>query len=133
MLHSPLSPNPASRSLVGEIISRFERKGFKLVALKLATPSKEHLEAHYADLKDKKFFPGLITYMGSGPVIAMVWEAKDAAAAGRRLLGATRPADSAPGTIRADFARASAASSRMQLAPSWHRPLSLPALLRGRS
>lgn len=58
---------------VGEIIGRFERKGLKLVSLRMMTPSKEHLEKHYADLSSKAFFPGLIAYMSSGPVVAMVW------------------------------------------------------------
>ena len=70
----------------------------------MVSPTKEHLEAHYADLKEKKFFPGLIAYMSSGPVVAMVYAGKNAAAVGRQLLGATKPSDSAPGTIRFDFA-----------------------------
>lgn len=99
-----IKPDGVQRGLVGEIIGRFERKGLKLVALKFVSPTREHLEEHYADLKAKAFFPGLITYMMSGPVVAMAWEGKNAAAVGRQLLGATRPADSAPGTIRFDFA-----------------------------
>jgi nucleoside-diphosphate kinase len=74
-----------------------------LVAMKMASPSKEHMENHYADLKSKKFFPGLISYMISGPVIAMVWEGKNACLEGRKMLGATMPSDSAMGTIRGDF------------------------------
>jgi nucleoside-diphosphate kinase len=93
-----------ARGLVGEIIARFEKKGLKLTAMKLASPSRAQLEAHYADLSSKAFFPGLITYMLSGPVVCMVWEGKNAFAVGRQLLGATKPADSAPGTIRFDFA-----------------------------
>lgn len=92
------------RGLVGEIIARFERKGLKLVALKMMTPSKALLEEHYKDLSAKSFFPGLIAYMSSGPVVCMVWEGKNAFAVGRQLLGATKPSDSAPGTIRFDFA-----------------------------
>ncbi len=91
------------RGLVGEIIGRFEKKGYKLVAMKMQQASKEQMEAHYADLKEKKFFPGLVAYMISAPVVCMVWEGKDAILGGRRLLGATKPSDSAPGTIRADF------------------------------
>jgi nucleoside-diphosphate kinase len=98
-----IKPDGVQRGLVGEIIKRFEQKGFKLVAMKLATPTKEHMEAHYADLKAKKFFPGLISYMLSGPVIAMVWEGKGATSEGRKMLGATMPSDSAMGTIRGDF------------------------------
>jgi nucleoside-diphosphate kinase len=68
-----IKPDGVQRGLVGEIIKRFEAKGYKLVAMKLTAPGKEHLEKHYEDLKDKKFFPGLIEYMTSGPVVAMVW------------------------------------------------------------
>ena len=94
----------AQRGLIGPIISRFESRGFKLAAIKLTTPSKEHLEKHYADLAEKPFFPGLIAYMGSGPVCAMVWEGRDAVKTGRKILGATNPLASEPGTIRGDYA-----------------------------
>merc|ERR1712225_183945 len=90
--------------LVGEIIGRFEKRGYKLVALKLVQPSVEHLEKHYEDLSSKGFFKGLIKYMASGPVVAMVWEGKDAVKTGRVILCATNPLASAPGTIRGDFA-----------------------------
>jgi len=69
-----------------------------------AQASKAHMEAHYADLATKKFFPSLIEYMTSGPVACMVWEGKEAVKMGRMLLGATKPSDSLPGTIRGDFA-----------------------------
>jgi len=92
------------RGLVGPIISRFEARGYKLAAIKLLTASKEHLEKHYEDLAEKPFFPGLIKYMGSGPICAMVWEGRDAVKTGRALLGATNPLASAPGTIRGDYA-----------------------------
>lgn len=98
-----IKPDGVQRGLVGEIIGRFEKKGFKLVAMKMTTPGKEHMEKHYADLAGKKFFPGLIEYMTSGPVVAMVWEGKNAVKEGRKMLGATNPIDSAPGTIRGDF------------------------------
>merc|ERR1739846_297884 len=98
-----IKPDGVQRGLVGPIISRFETKGFKLVAMKLCRPSKAHLEQHYADLAGKKFFPGLIQYMCSGPVCAMVWEGDNAVVTGRKMLGATRPLDSEPGTIRGDF------------------------------
>merc|ERR1712226_225467 len=78
--------------LVGEIIARFEKKGFKLVAMKLQTASVEHLEKHYADLSSKGFFRGLVTYMASGPVCAMVWEGLNAVKTGRVMLGETNPA-----------------------------------------
>eukprot|EP00056_Hartaetosiga_gracilis_P001487 m.45288 g.45288 ORF g.45288 m.45288 type:complete len:152 (+) comp10662_c0_seq1:2857-3312(+) len=98
-----IKPDGVQRGLVGEIIKRFEQKGFKLVALKLKTASNELLEEHYGDLKGKKFFPSLIKYMASGPVCCMVWEGTDAVYFGRKLLGETRPYDSLPGTIRGDF------------------------------
>ena len=69
-----IKPDGVQRGLVGEIISRFERKGLKLIAMKMLSPSKSLLETHYEDLKEKKFFPGLINYMSSGPVVAMVYE-----------------------------------------------------------
>jgi len=99
-----IKPDGVQRGLVGEIISRFERKGFKLTAMKLAQPSRELLELHYADLSSKPFFRGLVEYMLSGPVCCMVWEGVGAVKSGRVLLGATKPSDSAPGTIRGDFA-----------------------------
>ncbi|KAJ9629405.1 nucleoside diphosphate kinase Ndk1 [Taxawa tesnikishii (nom. ined.)] len=100
-----IKPDGVQRGLIGPIISRFENRGiYKLAAIKLVTPSQEHLEKHYADLSDKPFFKGLITYMGSGPVCAMVWEGRDVVKTGRAILGATNPLASAPGTIRGDFA-----------------------------
>ncbi|KAF5985183.1 nucleoside-diphosphate kinase [Fusarium bulbicola] len=99
-----IKPDGVQRGLVGPIISRFENRGFKLAAIKLVTPGKEHLEKHYADLAGKPFFPGLIEYMNSGPICAMVWEGRDAVKTGRAILGATNPLASSPGTIRGDFA-----------------------------
>ncbi|KAJ3742093.1 nucleoside diphosphate kinase [Lentinula detonsa] len=101
-----VKPDGVQRGLVGEIIARFEKRGFKLVAMKLVHATTEHLEKHYADLKGKPFFPGLIKYMASGPVVAMVWEGLDAVKTGRVMLGATNPLASAPGTIRGDYALA---------------------------
>ncbi|PKY03890.1 nucleoside diphosphate kinase [Aspergillus campestris IBT 28561] len=99
-----IKPDGVQRGLVGPIISRFENRGFKLAALKMTSPSKELLEQHYGDLSSKPFFPGLLAYMMSGPVVAMVWEGKDVVKTGRTILGATNPLASAPGTIRGDFA-----------------------------
>jgi nucleoside-diphosphate kinase len=99
-----IKPDGVQRGLVGPIISRFETKGFKLVALKFAAPGKEHFEKHYSDLSSKPFFGGLVTYAASGPVVAMVWEGTNVVLTGRKMLGATRPDDSAPGTIRGDYA-----------------------------
>merc|ERR1712021_89419 len=98
-----LKPDAVQRGLVGEIIKRFEQKGFKLVAMKMMHASVEHLEEHYSDLKGKGFFPGLIKYMNSGPVVPMVWEGLNIVKTGRVMLGETNPAASAPGTIRGDF------------------------------
>ncbi|KAK2814167.1 nucleoside diphosphate kinase [Emmonsiellopsis sp. PD_5] len=99
-----IKPDGVQRGLVGPIITRFEQRGYKLAAIKLVTPSKEHLEKHYEDLSSKPFFKGLVSYMLSGPICAMVWEGKDAVKTGRTLLGATNPLASAPGTIRGDYA-----------------------------
>lgn len=98
-----IKPDGVQRGLIGEIIKRFEQKGYKLVAMKLTSPGKAHMEDHYADLAGKKFFPGLISYMTSGPVCAMVWEGAGAVKEGRKMLGATMPSESACGTIRGDY------------------------------
>jgi len=98
-----VKPDGVQRGLVGEIIARFEKKGFKLVALKFQQASKELLEKHYADLSARPFFPSLIEYMQLGPVVPMVWEGLNVVKTGRVILGETNPADSKPGTIRGDF------------------------------
>lgn len=126
-----IKPDGVQRGLVGDIIKRFEAKGFKLVAMKFmwvsfvqrltwkftakimqnfltnenffSQASKELLENHYADLSARPFFPGLVGYMSSGPVVPMVWEGLNVVKTGRVMLGATNPADSAPGTIRGDL------------------------------
>jgi nucleoside-diphosphate kinase len=98
-----VKPDGVQRGLVGQIIARFEAKGYHLVGMKLKSPSEDLLKQHYADHVGKGFFAGLLKYMLSGPVVAMVWEGKDAVVAGRKLLGATKPVESAPGTIRGDF------------------------------
>ena len=99
-----IKPDGVQRGLVGEIIKRFEAKGFKLVAMKLMQASKEHLEEHYADHKYKAYFPRMVSYMASGPVVPMVWEGKDIVKMGQVMLGETNPASSLPGTIRGDYA-----------------------------
>ncbi|KAL7438494.1 hypothetical protein ACHAXH_003506 [Discostella pseudostelligera] len=98
-----IKPDGVQRGLIGEIIKRFEQKGYKLIAMKLTAPGKAHMETHYEDLAGKKFFPGLIEYMTSGPVCAMVWEGANVVKEGRKMLGATMPSESACGTIRGDF------------------------------
>ena len=98
-----IKPDGVQRGIIGEIIKRFETKGFKLVAMKFMWPSEDLLKQHYADLADRPFFPALVKYMSSGPVVPMVWEGLNTVKTGRVMLGATNPADSAPGTIRGDL------------------------------
>lgn len=98
-----IKPDGVQRGLIGPIMHRFEEKGFKLVASKLAQPGRAMFEKHYADLSKKKFFPDLVSYAASGPVFCMVWEGDNAIATGRKMLGATKPFDSEPGTIRGDY------------------------------
>nr|XP_004671433.2 nucleoside diphosphate kinase B-like isoform X1 [Jaculus jaculus] len=98
-----IKPDGVQRGLVSEIIKRFKQTGFRLVALKFLRASKDHLKQHYSDLKDHPFFPGLVKYMNSGPVVAMVWEGLNVMKTGRVILGETNPVDSKPGTIRRDF------------------------------
>ncbi len=98
-----VKPDGVQRGLVGTIINRFENRGYKLIGLKMLSPSQELLENHYQDLKERKFFPSLISYMLMGPVVAMVWQGTAAVSTGRKIVGATNPLDSAPGTIRGDY------------------------------
>merc|ERR1711934_58908 len=98
-----IKPDGVQRGLVGDIIKRFEKKGFKLVAMKFMQASEDHLRQHYSDLSARPFFPGLVKYMASGPVVPMVWEGLNVVKTGRVMLGETNPAASAPGTIRGDF------------------------------
>ncbi|XP_041943455.1 nucleoside diphosphate kinase 3 isoform X2 [Alosa sapidissima] len=98
-----VKPDGVQRKLVGEIIGRFERKGFSLVALKLLQASEEQLREHYWDLRNKPFYNSLVKYMSSGPIIAMVWQGLDVVKTARKMLGETNPADSMPGTIRGDY------------------------------
>lgn len=84
-----IKPDGVQRGLVGNIIQRFEAKGFKLVAMKFVWPTEELLKQHYSDLAGKPFFPGLVKYMSSGPVVPMVWEGLNVVKTGRVMLGAT--------------------------------------------
>lgn len=99
-----LQEQEAHAAEIAEIISRFERKGYKLAAIKIVVPSKEFAQKHYHDLKDRPFFNGLCEFLSSGPVIAMVWEGEGVIKYGRKLIGATDPQKSEPGTIRGDLA-----------------------------
>jgi len=98
-----VKPDGVQRNLVGTIISRFEKKGFKLVALKLMQLDESIAREHYAEHVEKPFFPGLVEYITSGPVVAMVWEGKGIVEEVRKMMGKTNPKDAAPGTIRGDF------------------------------
>ncbi|CAG8517475.1 10324_t:CDS:2 [Ambispora gerdemannii] len=100
-----VKPDGVTRGLVGEIISRFEKRGYKLVAIKSLVPSRQLAEQHYGDLRTRPFFKGLVNYITSGkaPVVAMVWEGRDVIRQSRAMIGATNPLEAVPGTIRHAF------------------------------
>ena len=98
-----IKPDAVQRGLIGEITSRLERRGLRLVAAKFMQVSQELAETHYAIHKGKPFYAPLIEYITSSPVMAMVWEGPNGVAAVRQTMGATRPLEAAPGTIRHDF------------------------------
>jgi len=99
-----VKPDGFRRGLVGEILARFERKGFRIVGLKALKISQELAERHYAEHREKPFFPSLVGFITSGPVVAMVLEGPNAVAEVRKMMGATHPKDALPGTIRGDYA-----------------------------
>lgn len=99
-----VKPDGVQRGLIGEIIARFERKGFRMVAGKLIYPTVELAEAHYAEHKGKDFFGDLVSFITSGPVFAMVWEGDQIITLSRAMIGKTNVNDALPGTIRGDFA-----------------------------
>ncbi|HTB50533.1 MAG TPA: nucleoside-diphosphate kinase [Solirubrobacteraceae bacterium] len=99
-----VKPDAFARSLTGEIIARFERKGLRIVALRHMTVSRELAERHYAEHAEKPFFGELVEFITSGPIVAMVLEGVDAVKAARQAIGATNPLEAAPGSIRGDFA-----------------------------
>ena len=98
-----IKPDGVQRGLVGEIISRLEARGFTLVGLKFMSVSRQLAEQHYDVHREKPFFSGLVEFITSGPVVAMVWEGDGVVAAARKMIGATNPLTSEPGTIRGDF------------------------------
>jgi len=98
-----IKPDGVQRGLVGEIIRRLEQRGLKLVAAKFLQVPVELAEKHYAIHKGKPFYAGLVSYITSAPVMAMVWEGPEAVAAVRQTMGATKPTEADPGTIRHDF------------------------------
>ena len=99
-----VKPDGVQRALIGEVISRLERRGLRLVAAKFMQVSRELADTHYAIHNGKPFYDGLISYITSAPVMAMVWEGPNAVAAIRQTMGATRPTEAAPGSLRHDFA-----------------------------
>jgi nucleoside-diphosphate kinase len=99
-----VKPNGVVGGLVGEIIRRFERRGFALRGLKMLRMSRDMAERHYAEHVGKPFFDPLVSFITSGPVVAMVWEGREAIAVARTMMGVTDPVEAAPGTIRGDFA-----------------------------
>jgi len=96
-------PGVLNRRLVGQVISRLENKGLKLVGLKLMQISPELASQHYAEHKGKSFYDELVSYITSGPVVAMVWQGDDCVTLVRKVVGATKPSEAQPGTIRGDF------------------------------
>src|SRR6266403_2014125 len=99
-----IKPDGVQRRLVGTILQRFEQKGLRLAGLKLAKPSRELAEKHYAVHKGKPFYDSLLQFLTSGPTVAMVWEGREAVLVGRTLMGITDGTKAAPATIRGDFA-----------------------------
>ena len=100
-----VKPDGVARGLVGEVLSRIEAKGFRLVALELRTLDRATAEAHYGEHAEKPFFGELVDFITSGPLLAAVIEGREAIASWRTMMGATDPAKAAPGTIRGDLAR----------------------------
>lgn len=98
-----VKPDAMQRGLAGEIIGRLERRGLKMVGMKLLRVTRELAERHYAEHVGKPFFPGLVEFITSAPVIAIAWEGVDAIRVVRATIGATNPVEAVPGTVRADF------------------------------
>lgn len=99
-----VKPDGVARGLVGEVLARIERKGFRIVAVELRTVTAEVAQAHYAEHADKPFFGDLVGFITSGPLVAAVIEGPSAITSWRTMMGATNPANAAPGTIRGDLA-----------------------------
>jgi len=98
-----IKPDGVQRNLTGEIVNRFERKGFKLAGAKLMQITDELAKTHYGEHKDKPFFGELVEFITSGPVLAMVWEGENVISTARDMMGITNPLEAAPGTIRGDY------------------------------
>ncbi|MBC7359081.1 MAG: nucleoside-diphosphate kinase [Desulfacinum sp.] len=101
---SIIKPDGVERGLIGEVVQRFEKAGIRIAAMKMRHLTKKEAEAFYAVHKERPFFDSLTTYMSSGPIVVMVLEGENVIQRNRELMGATNPADAAPGTIRKDFA-----------------------------
>lgn len=99
-----LKPDAVKRKLIGEIITRIEKKGFNIVNLKMINLTEEVLKEHYAHIADQPFFPGIVNFMVSGPVVAMIVEGDDVVNGMRRIMGPTKWTEALPGTIRGDYA-----------------------------
>ncbi|MEB3103823.1 nucleoside-diphosphate kinase [Ferviditalea candida] len=99
-----IKPDGVQRGLIGDIVKRFEQKGFQMIACKLMLISREKAELHYAEHKEKPFFGELVDFFTSGPAFAMVWQGDNVIATARQMMGKTNPADAMPGTIRGDYA-----------------------------
>src|SRR6056297_543395 len=99
-----VKPDAFARGLVGEVVSRLEDRGLKLVGIKVLNMPRERAEEHYAEHQDKPFYDDLTDFITSGPVVPMVWEGQDATRQVRQIIGDTDPAEAAPGTIRGDYA-----------------------------
>lgn len=99
-----VKPDGVERGLVGEVISRFERKGFTLERMQMLTPSRETASEHYAEHAEKPFFGELLEFITRGPVVAMEWSGESVVVSARSVMGATNPADATPGSIRGDLA-----------------------------
>ncbi|MFD1065248.1 nucleoside-diphosphate kinase [Oceanobacillus locisalsi] len=98
-----VKPDGVQRNLIGDIVARFEQKGFKLAGAKLMTVSADLAEQHYAEHKERPFFGELVDFITSGPVFAMVWEGENVIASARTIMGKTNPSEALPGTIRGDY------------------------------
>jgi nucleoside-diphosphate kinase len=98
-----VKPDAFERSLTGEIVARFERKGLKIVAMKHMVVQRDQAEEHYAEHREKPFFGDLVEFITGGPLVAMVLEGHEAVKAARQVIGATNPIEAAPGSIRGDF------------------------------
>jgi nucleoside-diphosphate kinase len=98
-----IKPDGVQRGLIGDIIVRFEKRGYKLVGLKMVWPTLEMAQEHYSDLSNKPFYGSLCEFFSSGPIVCMCWEGKDIIKQGRQMLGETQPLHSKPGSIRGDF------------------------------